>query len=345
MLVQVCGSVLIAIKASSNSFRDEILITFCKEYETLYRASMCTPNMHLHLHLKDSLLDYGPVYAFWCFPFERYNGIFQSFQKNWICTELQIMNKFVNYQHCITLQSTITYQDEFMWIIEMNNFHEGPLLQTRTDSSKLHTYYKNATCNLEKIDTTERHLYSSVSAKYEMLFSSEEVRWLHSVYNALYLNSEIAYIPMAHEVFYEIDIFGEQFTSVKSKGNHSPVVTAYWPASLEQNGPTCELNAGAIQYFFPHTISIIMPFNGTDEPQQISHLFSRVHWFEKHPCQEVLPYPLKVFATLTTKGGSSTFLPLSRIMSRCAVCDTTAKFDFVTDHVLLLCPTNKKIHL
>ena len=34
--------------------------------------------------------------------------------------------------------------------------------------------------------------------------------------------------PTAHEVFYEIDIFGEDFTSltVKSKEYHSPVVTA-----------------------------------------------------------------------------------------------------------------------
>ena len=49
---------------------------------------------------------------------------------------------------------------------------------------------------------------------------------------------------MAHEVFYEIDIhvFGEHFTSL-SKENHSPVVTAYWPASLEQNGLICELSA------------------------------------------------------------------------------------------------------
>ena len=57
---------------------------------------------------------------------------------------------------------------------------------------------------------------------------------------------------MAHEVFYEIDIhvFGEHFTSltVKSKENHSPVVTAYWPASLEQNGPICELSAGFYIY-------------------------------------------------------------------------------------------------
>ena len=48
-------------------------------------------------------------------------------------------------------------------------------------------------------------------------FLLRNVRWLHSVYNALYQNSEFAYIPMAHEVFYEIDIFGERFISVKSK--------------------------------------------------------------------------------------------------------------------------------
>ena len=147
----------------------------------------CVPQTCTFIYIfKDSLLDYGPVYAFWCFPFERYNGILQ-FPENWISTGLQIMNKFVNYQHCITLQSTITDQEEIMWLMDMigDNFYQGPLLQTRTDSSNLHAYYKNATCSLDKIDTTERHLYSSVSAKYERLFSSEEVRWLH---NALYPN-------------------------------------------------------------------------------------------------------------------------------------------------------------
>ena len=87
------------------------------------------------------------------------------------------------------LQSTITDQDEFMSLMDMNgdNFHQGSLLQTRTDSSKLHSYYKNATCGShDKIDTTERHLNSSLSAKYERLFSSEEVRWLHSLYKTLY---------------------------------------------------------------------------------------------------------------------------------------------------------------
>ena len=32
---------------------DEELTAFCNTYEKLYGKNKCTPNMHLHLHLKD----------------------------------------------------------------------------------------------------------------------------------------------------------------------------------------------------------------------------------------------------------------------------------------------------
>lgn len=44
---------------------DEKLLEFCKAYESLYGKERCTPNMHMHLHLKQSLLNYGPACAFW----------------------------------------------------------------------------------------------------------------------------------------------------------------------------------------------------------------------------------------------------------------------------------------
>jgi len=34
-----------------------------------------TPNFYLSLHLYECLSDYGPLYAFWCFSFERMNEI------------------------------------------------------------------------------------------------------------------------------------------------------------------------------------------------------------------------------------------------------------------------------
>ena len=58
------------------------IIEFCKHFEKLYGPELCTPNMHLSCHLVDCIRDYGPVHSFWCFSFERYNGILGSYHKN-----------------------------------------------------------------------------------------------------------------------------------------------------------------------------------------------------------------------------------------------------------------------
>ena len=44
------------------------------------------------------MLNYGPLYAFWCSPFERFNRVLGSFQKYWILPELQMLKKFTTYQ-------------------------------------------------------------------------------------------------------------------------------------------------------------------------------------------------------------------------------------------------------
>lgn len=58
------------------------IVKFCKLFENLYGTTKCTPNMHLSCHLVECIRDYGPVYSFWCFSFERYNGILGSYHKN-----------------------------------------------------------------------------------------------------------------------------------------------------------------------------------------------------------------------------------------------------------------------
>lgn len=51
------------------------LIEIIKLIEMHYGRDKITPNLHLSLHLHDCSTDYGPLYAFWCFSFERMNGI------------------------------------------------------------------------------------------------------------------------------------------------------------------------------------------------------------------------------------------------------------------------------
>ena len=53
---------------------DKILLMFCKQFEQINDHVHWTINIHLHCHLKDCVLDFGPVYAFWLFSFERLNG-------------------------------------------------------------------------------------------------------------------------------------------------------------------------------------------------------------------------------------------------------------------------------
>jgi len=57
------------------------LIEFCRGFEKLYGKKNCTPNLHLCCHLMECVRDYGPVYSFWCFSFERYNGILGAYPK------------------------------------------------------------------------------------------------------------------------------------------------------------------------------------------------------------------------------------------------------------------------
>jgi hypothetical protein len=51
------------------------LMEIVKLIEEKYGRDKITPNLHLSLHLLECSNDYGPLYSFWCFFFERMNGM------------------------------------------------------------------------------------------------------------------------------------------------------------------------------------------------------------------------------------------------------------------------------
>ena len=86
------------IKISDVTTADNLLEKFCKQVEILYGDKYCTPNMHLHLHLKQTILDFGPAHATWCFAFERMNSMLGSFPTNNKSVESQYMQRFLRTQ-------------------------------------------------------------------------------------------------------------------------------------------------------------------------------------------------------------------------------------------------------
>ena len=62
---------------------DVLLIQLCRRAERKYGKSIVTPNiMHIHGHLKEYILDFGPIHNFWCFSYERYNSILENYPTN-----------------------------------------------------------------------------------------------------------------------------------------------------------------------------------------------------------------------------------------------------------------------
>ena len=53
-----------------------------KLVEKQYGQKKITPNMHLCLHICECALDYGPLYSFWCYSFERMNGLLGNININ-----------------------------------------------------------------------------------------------------------------------------------------------------------------------------------------------------------------------------------------------------------------------
>ncbi|CDO77460.1 hypothetical protein BN946_scf184881.g3 [Trametes cinnabarina] len=60
---------------------DAHMVQYLSTLRSLFNHNF-VPNHHLSLHLYECLLLFGPVHAWWAFPFERYNGILQRLNVN-----------------------------------------------------------------------------------------------------------------------------------------------------------------------------------------------------------------------------------------------------------------------
>lgn len=89
------------------------ILKFCRNIEQYYGRNRITPNMHLHTHLLDCILDYGPVYSFWLFSFERYNGILGEYGTNQRSVEVQLMRKFCSDQFVKDIPLPSEFQEIF----------------------------------------------------------------------------------------------------------------------------------------------------------------------------------------------------------------------------------------
>ena len=83
------------ITSNGIALADELIHKYCCLFQERFGREEYYPNLHMHCHLKDCFIDFGPAPSFWLFPFERMNGFLGSFHTNNISVESQVFRKFV----------------------------------------------------------------------------------------------------------------------------------------------------------------------------------------------------------------------------------------------------------
>ena len=69
--------------------------------------------MHMICHLKECILEYGPLHALWLFPFEKFYGILGQLPHNNKSIEAQLFRQLLKDQHVIAIPHYTMFQEDF----------------------------------------------------------------------------------------------------------------------------------------------------------------------------------------------------------------------------------------
>ena len=113
---------------------DKLIEEFCESYKTLYGSDACTINIHLHGHLTNCIRDFGPVYAFWCFSYERLNGILGAYHTNNHHVSVQYMRRFLDSKAYSPVHWPVEHSEEYLPLLRHSVYNKGSLMPTNLET-------------------------------------------------------------------------------------------------------------------------------------------------------------------------------------------------------------------
>ena len=296
---------------------DSLILRFCRMFEQLYGAQACTPNLHLHCHLKQCLLDFGPAGSFWAFPFERLNGILGSVPTNHQAIETQLMRKFSSNQQTVHA---------------LKNSGDNSLQQ-------LFQPFVNSKGSLKHEQTPELPLLSSLSVSSikshceacklippvkEACLHSDEHRLIENTLQH-YFGDAYVKIMLIHKYSRAAYFWGDLYGSVNSIHSNSAMVLAKRSSGLSV---PC-----FIKKFVKVTIVLLETTEMLDtcNPQESTFdiYLAAINWLEEHPNKDYFSSPIEVWRKFIPCSTPEDFIPVSCIVCRCAYIEDMIKFNSV----------------
>ena len=287
------------------------LLHFLKEYEKINGVLSITPNMHLHLHLKECVENYGSIYGFWLFSFERYNGILGSYHTNNKTVEIQIMRKFMTSGTLANMQYSLPaqYSDHFLpsckaQLESKERYSETSLLpQLMLASCGPLRGKESVWADLTSVCFESSYKLASLD--------QSELSTLLKVYLTLYPKETEGSLKlsMLYKKYKSLAVGGERYGSTAGS-RHCPYarIIASWCGNNGIVNPGM-MRPGIISYFIVHSVEI--------KGQQNIHVFAVVDWLTSSEQDFGYGNPLSVWlAKEFENAGPAVFLPVQRIHSK-----------------------------
>ena len=262
---------------------DAFLLQFCKRVERLFGNDSITPNMHLHNHLRECIEDFGPVHGFWCYPYERYNGLLGATPNNNRSVEAQFMKRILQENQAFSL---IPQQNPEIASCFPSMRHTGSVADTMYSSAfqkeEINSYVTSDT-GIWTLDSIQ-HSIEFPTYKYNSVLPHELrtnfINLYCKMYSLMEFEVEIASICSSYPyVTYNGQILG----TFKSRAASSSIVMT----KCFNSGHESPSQAGRIINIYKHSVYI----KGVIK----EHLLLYMSWYERHPESSCYGKPVSIW--------------------------------------------------
>ena len=162
-------------------------------------------------HIKECILDYGPINNFWLFSFERFNSVLGKLPNNNRSIEVQMMRRFLSDTNSMRIKLPTDFKEDFEQLFHFNKTFVGTLGQKEIKNYNDHESQNNENINIELPHNYKR-----------CILSSSEIIELAQHFN-LDLSST-NYISSIYYKYSTINIKGKTYGTFTSRSKNASIV-------------------------------------------------------------------------------------------------------------------------
>lgn len=313
-----------------------LLHRFCSEMTMHYGDESVVPNMHFHMHIKAGIEDYGPIYGYWLFNFERYNGNIKQIRSNRKTgVECTFARGFLRAVHLDDYLESVYGPGESEVGDVLKKFVDGKKTAGVADEelTEISRQYYEQSSFLSMATSTVPFGYeplpmATVSKLKKPTFRTRisDQHYLHLLqyYQQTYGNyfcshddfptTSQSLVSNEIEKINSISILNQKYNCVNGRSERGSYIRAVPIINDNRN----QLVPAEVQYFFQHKV-LVRSSNGSS--RWLIHTFAFVRWFKQY--SQIFPSyeerGLEVWRNEFEEDGYYSILPVHRIHSAVGV--------------------------